>query len=256
MKNNEISNNKSIFILGVISCLPLIAFYLFELISCSFYAKEFLYSFNSIRYYLPLIILLCNLIVLLIKKKQNGFSVVLPFLSYSIYKLCYFLSSVYFMVKYPKFAKEDNILYSSITEELIPLIICVVAGVCIINAYLKNNRVSIVMGLILDFAMIISVGIESFIIPLTNSIPVGLTHIVRFVLLSISFVLVIIELILMDRLQKSNNQDFNSNNQNENIFVELNTDNKDLLIKYKELLDIGAITQEEFDTKKKELLNL
>ena len=30
----------------------------------------------------------------------------------------------------------------------------------------------------------------------------------------------------------------------------------DELIKYKQLLDMGALTQEEFDKKKKELLNL
>lgn len=35
-----------------------------------------------------------------------------------------------------------------------------------------------------------------------------------------------------------------------------NTDTVDRLKKYKELLDSGVITQEEFDAKKKELLNM
>ncbi len=37
---------------------------------------------------------------------------------------------------------------------------------------------------------------------------------------------------------------------------EVNSSNIDELKKYKELLDMGAITQEEFNKKKKELLNL
>jgi len=35
-----------------------------------------------------------------------------------------------------------------------------------------------------------------------------------------------------------------------------NTSTTDELMKYKELLDSGVITQEEFDAKKKQLLNL
>ena len=35
-----------------------------------------------------------------------------------------------------------------------------------------------------------------------------------------------------------------------------NNSNADEILKYKNLLDLGAITEEEFNTKKKELLNL
>ena len=49
------------------------------------------------------------------------------------------------------------------------------------------------------------------------------------------------------------------NDKKENINQDLNSkneikDNIDLLVKYKELLDNGTISQEEFDKKKKEIL--
>lgn len=45
-------------------------------------------------------------------------------------------------------------------------------------------------------------------------------------------------------------------NQKEDIAKEMRTDTADEIKKFKELLDSGAITQEEFDTKKKQLLGL
>lgn len=36
----------------------------------------------------------------------------------------------------------------------------------------------------------------------------------------------------------------------------INVSAADELLKYKQLLDLGILTQEEFDTKKKELLNM
>ncbi len=51
-----------------------------------------------------------------------------------------------------------------------------------------------------------------------------------------------------------NNEIDQLNKENKNI--DENMDSFELVKKYKELLDIGAITQEEYDKKKKELLNL
>lgn len=51
-----------------------------------------------------------------------------------------------------------------------------------------------------------------------------------------------------------NRQKANTYTPNSNYSTNSSTNNVDLLRKYKELLDMGAITQEEFDSKKNELL--
>lgn len=52
--------------------------------------------------------------------------------------------------------------------------------------------------------------------------------------------------LIMDKINNSKNN--NSNNFNSSVADEIK--------KFKELLDMGAITEEEFETKKKELLNI
>ena len=54
----------------------------------------------------------------------------------------------------------------------------------------------------------------------------------------------------------SNLYEYNNNSYNETNSTINNTANPDELRKYKALLDDGIITQEEFEAKKKELLNL
>jgi hypothetical protein len=65
------------------------------------------------------------------------------------------------------------------------------------------------------------------------------------ILYALSFVLVIIKLFAFEL---SNNNSIDSNNLYKDSVAELK--------EYKELLDIGAITQKEFDSKKAELLQL
>ena len=63
---------------------------------------------------------------------------------------------------------------------------------------------------------------------------------------------------LESQIQELNSQ-LSENKRRENIVYrapQSSTDNIDLLLKYKTLLDKNIITQEEFDAKKRELLNL
>ena len=232
------------YVLVILISITTMSYYYFEssyneVIDTS---KELFFSFLIISIF-SIILSLIILLKSIIKKKMSVFGLALPIFSLlSEYAILFIYSQIY----HDDFLNRLVAKTYNITLILCGLMICVVAAIVLIIAYVLNNIVlRVIASVVIAMANLINLYIYIIMIRFGFTSIFYILCTLSLVLYALSFVLVIIKLFAFEL---SNNNSIDSNN--------LYKDSVSELKEYKELLDIGAITQKEFETKKKELLNL
>ena len=132
------------------------------------------------------------------------------------------------------------------------------AVMCIVSIISKNKYKDGKIHSILAVILFISVNWNFITIPVptgdrftSNNFPVAIFELILFLVVVVAFV-------KRSPLIAPIIKDLPSNNEEQPIIIKgiQETSNADELKKYKDLLDSGIITQEEFDEKKKQLLGL
>jgi uncharacterized membrane protein len=250
-KNNK-SYQKTLNILGIVVYCLLFVSYFWELIriinSGTFFnyknasPHDFLYTIaEPTSCILLIIICIVNSIFIIANKKQGGLGIVLPIIIFILEKVSTSVS--FFFV--------DGKYYPGYYDLFVVLLMLSTIVFTIGSSI--NKKPLLVIGLITS---ILSMAV--FAVSIFGQLYYNRNN--AYVIFSrlswlIAFIAVIAEMVIVININKQEkilnsidavNLDINNSTE----------DNTSLIIDYKELLDIGAITQEEFDKKKKELLDL
>lgn len=197
-------------------------------------------------------IILCGLsfLIMILKKKQHAVGLTLPML------LCTAQYCVLLILNQVSFDSFGGI-------QLIFIIISIISAVLVSIAYVINNLPLKIAGTVL-IALFVIFDLYAVIFKLSSDIKVDSVQyynnedffqFAMWFMFIISFVLVIVQLFLngVQKTEKTIAYSYNSIGKSAN---NNNVGSADKLLEYKGLLDIGAITQDEFEQKKKELLDL
>lgn len=197
----------------------------------------FLNSFN-------ILVTIFAFIFILIKKRQNGLGISLYFI----------LSAINAIVTTIYFAINDKM---GIGYYLIKFLYALFAFAIIITiiVYFRNPSLNLKVTSLVLLGFYTFFEIIGFAVQIGNryELLTNVTSVTISSILSIAIVILIfIQVIEFYSIQKSPPIALNNFQTDSKSDI----DNVDKLLQYKKLLDLGAITQEEFDAKKRELLEL
>lgn len=217
-------NKKANFIIGIILNVFILVYYL-----CNIFYD----SHHITVYVVGAFLIISSFVLIICKKAQSGIS-----------SLLYFILSFIFEIDSLYYCFINGLMVEFNAGILVSIFVFILPILMIAVYFKKPNKLFCVIISLLISAIIITRGISLFFV-------FDLSNLFSVVLL----LLVLFQIILSFKFEKKTN----------NIISELTEENQDIIIKnesiddlykYKSLLDNGAITQEEFDAKKKELLNM
>ena len=193
-------------------------------------------------------------IVRIFKTKKNQFQDGIGLSCYFMYSIAMSLSGIILCLF------NSDIDFAKLAGNLLGIIFCVSILASILTYFKKVSKsakvVSIVLILLYATAGVIGV-ILSYALLIKYSEPFTLTNLFSVIFYLIEFTLyalIIIQIVKSFTVKKEVVHSYSTASVASSVNTSLST--ADILLNFKNLLDEGAITQEEFDAKKKELLNL
>ena len=188
-------------------------------------------------------------------KKNNLNILAVVFLGLNIVFLLAY--DLYYAFGYEYGLVNQNMGVSSLST-IIPWIFAIVTTVLLIIGVLKQSKIFFCIHygyqIIYSFVKTIFVTFQyANVSSMRTYIPINIISGLSSISFNI-FMLLFIFIVFNWKEKKANT--FNEYNIAENVVGNAEKASPDILLEYKELLDSGAITQDEFDNKKKELLNL